>query len=487
MQKRNVKCPFCPFHSSKDKMISHIEKVHPDMIPEGYSAARVLFNALNHKTHGVCVVCKRPTPWDENTHKYKRLCGRPECKNKLREMYKQNMIRVKGTYNILNDPEQQKKMLANRSISGEYQFADGGIHSYTGSYELKLLEFLNNVMGFNSDDIITPGPMFEYQYKGETHTWITDMLILPYNLVLDVKDGGKNPNNRNMPDYRAKQIEKEKMISNQGDYSYLRLTDNQFEQLIAVLYELKSQFIDDTKENKKVIISINEEMKYAVELIDSLNESMVTNEAMALGAISPVVGMNNNPFFIMQPKIMTNKLASPTFYLTNDIDSDIALGRDSNGKLMKIKTSSLDDIPINIYKYKGKNKDGIKNIINSIGKSVSENFIFEAITGKELSIPDQLEWDKDFEIFDINSYIQEAKDDIYTIIGKIYMIQNNGMPYGKISESIEAKRKLDSIANTNIVILESDLGYYAMNRKTLRRTNYVSKPSDIIIQEDLYK
>ena len=59
----------------------------------------------------------------------------------MREEYKKNMIRVKGTYNILNDPEQQQKMLANRKISGKYRYSDGTMFTYTGSYEKKLLEF----------------------------------------------------------------------------------------------------------------------------------------------------------------------------------------------------------------------------------------------------------------------------------------------------------------------------------------------------------
>lgn len=270
MQKRKIKCPFCPFHTDKDRMVTHIENKHPDMIPEGYTAARVLFNHINHKTHGTCVVCKRSTPWDENTRKYKRLCGRPECRKKLREQYQKNMVKVYGTDNILNDMEQQKKMLAHRKISGKYQFQDGTIIEYTGEYERKFLVFLDRVLGFPGYDIITPGPQFEYQYKGETHIWITDVLIVPYNLVIDVKDGGNNPNNRSMPDYRAKQIAKETMITNLGKYNYLRLTNNQFEQLIEVLYQLKIQMIDDNEENRNVIISINEELNTIKSMMNEL-------------------------------------------------------------------------------------------------------------------------------------------------------------------------------------------------------------------------
>lgn len=259
--KRKVHCPFCPYRADKDKMVTHIDRVHSEMIPEGYTAARVLFNYLHHKDHGTCVVCGRETPWDENSHKYKRLCGRPECREALREKYKKNMVKVFGTYNILNDEEQQKKMLSNRSISSTYQFQDGTKLTYTGTYERKLLEFLDKVLDFPGYDIITPGPTFEYTYGGKKHKWITDCLIVPYNLVIDVKDGGSNPNNRSMKSYRDKQVEKEKMITNQGEFSYLRLTDNQFDQLLAIIIEFKDQFANDQIPNSKVkpIFSINEQ------------------------------------------------------------------------------------------------------------------------------------------------------------------------------------------------------------------------------------
>ena len=48
-----------------------------------------------------------------------------------------------------------------------------------------------------------------------------------------------------MPEYRAKQISKEKMITNMGTYSYLRLTDNNFGQLLSMLAELKKQVVDE--------------------------------------------------------------------------------------------------------------------------------------------------------------------------------------------------------------------------------------------------
>lgn len=261
MAKRKERCPYCTFRDTKDKVISHIDSKHRDLIPEGFSAARVLFNYINKKDHGTCIVCGRETPWDDKINKYKRLCGRQVCKDKLREKYKKNMVKVFGTYNILNDEDQQKKMLANRSISGEYRFKDGTKFNYVGSYEKKFLEFLDQVLDFDGYDIMAPGPTFEYEYEGQTHKWITDFMIIPYNLVIDVKDGGDNPNNRTMVKYRNKQKAKETMITtSQGKYSYLRLTDNQFGQLLEIFLDLKERMSDPSYDGKPVF-HINESVE----------------------------------------------------------------------------------------------------------------------------------------------------------------------------------------------------------------------------------
>ena len=280
MEKR-YKCPYCDYRGTKIDLIEHVQDEHEEMIPKGFTAARVVFNYIYHKTHGTCVVCKRETEWDEDKCKYKRLCGRKVCNEALRNAYKKNMLHVYGKTTLLNDPEQQEKMLKNRGISGKYKFSDGGVHIYTGSYEKKTMEFLDKVLHYKSTDILAPGPTFDYEFKGKKLKWITDILIIPYNLVIEVKDGGDNPNNRSMPEYRAKQIAKEKMITNMGKYNYLRLTNNNFEQLIDILAEMKAEMIDDSADNKKVIINIHEETNAIMEQSIGLSEGVMNNHNFA--------------------------------------------------------------------------------------------------------------------------------------------------------------------------------------------------------------
>jgi hypothetical protein len=169
------------------------------------------------------------------------------------------MLRVYGKVHLLDDPEHQEKMLANRRISGTYVWKkDGTKFTYTGSYEKKLLEFLDDVMNYDSKDILTPGPVLEYEYKGKKHIWITDCLIISLNLIIEIKDGSSNKNLRPMKSYREKQVYKEKMITNQGTYSYIRLTNNEFDQLLGILAELKLQNVESNGSDKSPLFRIHE-------------------------------------------------------------------------------------------------------------------------------------------------------------------------------------------------------------------------------------
>ena len=194
------------------------------------------------------------------------------------------MLNVHGVEHLLGDAEHQKKMLASRKISGTYKFQDGGVREYCGSYERKLLEFYDKVLNVPSSDIMSPGPIIEYMYKGKKHQWITDLLYIPANLVHDVKDGGDNPNNRQMDEYREKQIAKEEAIAKLDKYNYIRLTNNNFQQLILILAEIKELLLDDSDKN---IIRINE--NYIHESIKSnINKDHTSKEKLYLNTFTKV-------------------------------------------------------------------------------------------------------------------------------------------------------------------------------------------------------
>ena len=249
---RKYRCPYCRVTATRDRLISHIQDHHEDMLPEGYSAARVLYEHINKKNYGTCIICKKPVyEWDETICRYKNLCDNPHCMAQLK---------ARSAKNHLEDPEVQKKLLAGRRISGNYTFADGTVHSYVGSYERNCFEFMDKVLNIQGKDIMSPGPTIYYEWNGEKHPWILDWMYIPAMLCADVKDGGSNPNNRPMEDYRERQIAKEEAIAKEGKYNYIRLTDNNFAQLLEALANIRQGTINHDPINH---IFINETSYYA--------------------------------------------------------------------------------------------------------------------------------------------------------------------------------------------------------------------------------
>ena len=82
---KKYKCPYCEKRDERAKLVSHIEKYHEDLMPEGYSGTRVVFELINHKTHGTCRVCGKQTGWNEKSGRFDVLCDNPKCKEKMRE------------------------------------------------------------------------------------------------------------------------------------------------------------------------------------------------------------------------------------------------------------------------------------------------------------------------------------------------------------------------------------------------------------------
>ena len=152
----NFKCNLCgKRYKTRQELETHLENEHKDEL-NGLSPRQYLFNYRNKKDHGTCVMCKRKTEWNEETGRYERFCSE-KCRKDYREMFKKRMNKKYGTTHLLNDPDIQKKMLANRKISGTYTWNNGYKHTYTGSYEKDFLEFMEDAIKWkNPSDIMMP-------------------------------------------------------------------------------------------------------------------------------------------------------------------------------------------------------------------------------------------------------------------------------------------------------------------------------------------
>lgn len=477
---RRIACPLCRRKDFKDKLIRHIEKDHEDIIGE-ISAEQFLYDKT-HPGSGKCIVCGNKTDWNEKTGKYHRLCSNPRCKEEMRAKFKKNMIRVHGKVSLLDDAAHQAKMLANRSISGTYVYSDGTKFTYTGSYEHKAIEFMDKVLHCNSKDIIMPGPVIDYtdQY-GNSRQWITDIYYVPYNLIIEVKDGGDNPNNRQMDEYRAKQVSKEAELIKLGEYNYLRLVDNKFVQLMEVLALLKDQEINEPNTDNKVI-RINESAVYDDRFftLDNAEDSEEDNEDipieydiirrlsdlkeyaarehMGVGAVGGIVGtMDGNMLVQYTPHKHSFSGEKDGFGVVDDKKSTkLRVKSDNEETEIVDKEPFLQDKFYKSYRHK-RDRVTWENAIN----------IYEEITGKVMLSRDQLEYDDDFIEADLD------RENKLTLMNMIYSIEselyNTAMPLCDILEVNTAKSKLKEFPE-GTMIMEDHNGYFAIDLESGIRT-----------------
>ena len=477
---RRIACPLCRRKDFKDKLIRHIEKDHEDIIGE-ISAEQFLYDKT-HPGSGKCIVCGNKTDWNEKTGKYHRVCSNPRCKEELRAKFKKNMIRVHGKVSLLDDAAHQAKMLAHRSISGTYVYSDGTKFTYTGSYEHKAIEFMDKVLNCNSKDIIMPGPVIDYtdQY-GNSRQWITDIYYVPYNLIIEVKDGGDNPNNRQMDEYRAKQVSKEAELIKLGEYNYLRLTDNKFVQLMEVLALLKDQEINEPNTDNKVI-RINESAVYDdrfftlddVEKSEEDNEDIpieydiirrlsdlkeyAAREHMGVGAVGGIVGtMDGNMLVQYTPHRHSFSGEKDGFGVVDDKKSTkLRVKSDNDETEIVDKEPFLQDKFYKSYRHK-RDRVTWENAIN----------LYEEITGKVMLSKDQLEYDDDFTESDLD------RDNKLTLMNAIYSIESElydtSLPLCDILDVNTAKSKLKEFPE-GTMIMEDNNGYFAVDLESKIRT-----------------
>lgn len=249
------RCKICgKKYTELTALYNHIESKHKDMIPKDMSVQQYYYFMKTGKTNGNCVMCKNPTGWNHNTGKYNRFCGNPKCKDEYVKIMKSRMVAKYGKTHLLNDPNKQREMLANRSISGVYKWSDGKHETtYTGSYELDFLRTLDNFFDWDPEDISMPSPhTYTYKYEGEDKFYIPDVFIHSLDLEIEIKDGGDNPNNH----HKIQDVDKEKerlkdeVLCSQKAFHYIKITNKNYENLFRFLKEVKQGFEkygDETK------------------------------------------------------------------------------------------------------------------------------------------------------------------------------------------------------------------------------------------------
>ena len=252
-----IKCPICGnFYISHDGVYGHMQRSHADEIPEGMPADQYFYDLTHKGKVSKCVICKRPTKWNERTHKYHRLCDSPACREKNRKIFQERMMKIHGTDNLAKDPEHQQKMLHGRSISGEYEWSSGGKTQYVGSYEKDFLEICDNLLNLHQSDVIPSPHVFKYVYDNATHFYMPDFYIPDIKLEVEIKDGGDNPNMHHKIQAVDKEKErlKDKVLINQHEYHYIKVVNKKYEKFLALVSKLIAGDISVSEEREKIKI-----------------------------------------------------------------------------------------------------------------------------------------------------------------------------------------------------------------------------------------
>jgi hypothetical protein len=251
---KSTKCLFCKKkYIEKDALLDHINKTHK-LDLNGLPAAQVYFNFKNRyaltREFGKCVMTGKTTKFNLTTNRYERFADE-NARLAYREYFRKNMISKYGKDTILDEPEQQKKMLSNRSISGIYEWSNGEKSTYTGSYEREFLEWLDSYMGWeNPGDIMSPAPMtFPYKDGDNAERFhIPDFYITSMNLIVNVKASTNNH-------YRLRDIEDEKAQDNAikaSKFNYLKLYDNKFEKFTEIVDMIKNR--EQSKNESRIFL-----------------------------------------------------------------------------------------------------------------------------------------------------------------------------------------------------------------------------------------
>lgn len=251
-------CPLCGNHYVSPPAIwSHMTKSHSTEIPKGFSADRYYYDLTHNGKITVCTECGNPTTWNPRTHKYHRLCDRPACREKVRQTFRERMLRTRGTDNLASDPEHQRNMLKGRSISGTYTWSDGGTTDYTGTYEKAFLECCDLLEDLHASDIIGPSPnTYMYMYNGKQHFYIPDFYIPDLKLEIEIKDGGDNPNKHHkIQDVdKVKERLKDKVMIEQNTNHYIKITNKNHQNFLVLFNKLVSDELTEKEKRDKIKI-----------------------------------------------------------------------------------------------------------------------------------------------------------------------------------------------------------------------------------------
>ena len=252
---RYYKCPVCGYKlKTLNGWVEHMNNVHPGSIPDNMSPTQYFNFLITGKSSHPCIICGKPTEWNEKSLKYNRYCNDPACKAQAAKIAKQNMMRKYQKEHLLDDPDMQKKMLKGRKISGVYEFKDGGKIDYVGTYEKDFLEMMDDFLQWPSVDIEFPSPhVYKYEYEGKERFYIPDGYIGSLNLEIEIKQNTSTHHKIIAVDKEKEKLKDAAMHSLRDKVNYIKVVDKDYKPFFEKVMELKDSYEDPGHKTKKDI------------------------------------------------------------------------------------------------------------------------------------------------------------------------------------------------------------------------------------------
>ena len=257
-----MKCFLCGKQvDSEEELLKHIEEEHQDVLtdqelrPEDMTAQQLLYHQKNKKHKnmkvGICPMCSKLKPWDEEKKKYKHYCGSQECADKYTQIRINNTMAKHGVENPADVEENQYAMMEGKgktmyALSNlEYIVVDKNntddpkvVHELETKYkDATKYVFLSKVeektiLGlmtfFKPSDIQAPmmNAKIEYTIPHDptVHKHLPDIFVPSVNLIVSCKDSILHPNmHPNMKKDRYKNLYEYQYILNHTSYNYIQI------------------------------------------------------------------------------------------------------------------------------------------------------------------------------------------------------------------------------------------------------------------------
>lgn len=258
-----MNCPYCKRYFAKKQLtIDHINKYHGvELEQSGMDAAQSLYFSTHGTLSASCMCgCGKETGWNKKTGKPYKVSPDPECRKRLYKKADDNMMAARNVHvhTLLHDMQHQTEMQERRPTYGKYKFHDGGEVGYLSKLEQNFLKFCDIIMEFTSNMILTSPEVFQYDdpTTGETRQYIPDYYLPDYNLLIEIKDGGKyeNKNPAFIKETKYKVALKDNAMRKQTKYNYIRINGANYGPFVEMLYQIVHVQAPDPNPRKSVIV-----------------------------------------------------------------------------------------------------------------------------------------------------------------------------------------------------------------------------------------